>query len=146
MEFFEYAEVTTQQEEIREKLHFQTLSTYCRDIDEVADEGEEDMVVYFATWGRFHIRCEQIMGGLRFSVPDCPNALAWTITTGYPPHPEKIVLHATINRTFHDPEFIEGIKLLLQAFKEGLETHFIHNNGSENREENRKALNLVDMR
>lgn len=65
------------------------------------------------------------MGGVRFSVPDCPNALAWTVTTGYPPEPNRIVLHATINRTEHDEEFLAATKDLLATFKAGLEENFI---------------------
>ena len=64
------------------------------------------------------------MGGVRFSVPDCPNGLAWTVTTGYPPYPEKIVLHATINRLEHNSELISGIKELLAALKIGLAGNF----------------------
>lgn len=58
---------------------------------------------------------------MRFWVPDCPNSLAWTATTGYPPYPDRIVLHATINRTSHDQVFIDATKALLVALKRGLE-------------------------
>lgn len=62
------------------------------------------------------------MGGVRFWVPDCPNALAWTVTTGYPPYPERIVIHATINRTDHNREFIDATVALMKTLKNGLET------------------------
>lgn len=124
MEFFEFADVAASQEEIRSRVSMDTLPDFCEEIEAVdaADAAEElGRVVYFRQWGRFHIRQETVMGGVRFSVPDCPNALAWTVTTGYPPHPEKIVLHATINRTEHHPEFIDATEALLAALKTGLE-------------------------
>ncbi|MFZ5774914.1 MAG: hypothetical protein ACOY3Z_05475 [Thermodesulfobacteriota bacterium] len=126
MEFFEFAQVSTTQEEIRRKLSIDTLPEYCQAIEAVDGAEELGRGIYFLHWGRFHVRQEQVMGGVRFSVPDCPNALAWTVTTGYPPYPEKIVLHATINRTTHDAEFIAATKDLLATLKAGLERDFAH--------------------
>ena len=124
MEFFEFTDVVTSQEEIRAKVSVDTLPDYCEEVEAVDGLEELGRVIYFRQWGRFHIRQETVMGGVRFSVPDCPNALAWTVTTGYPPCLEKIVLHATINRTEHSPEFIGATKALLAAFKTGLEGNF----------------------
>ncbi|MFZ5758183.1 MAG: hypothetical protein ACOY32_00965 [Thermodesulfobacteriota bacterium] len=121
MEFFEFADVTTTPEEIVVRLSPDALPGFCDAIEAVEEEGEADLVIYFLHWGRFHIRREQVMGGVRFSVPDCPNALAWTVTTGYPPCPEKIVVHATINRTGHDDDFLAATRALLSSFKIGLE-------------------------
>ena len=124
MEFFEFVEVVTSEEAIRGKVTVDTLPFYCEDIEEVDEAEELGRVVYFRHWGRFHIVNAEVMGGVRFWVPDCPNALAWTVTTGYPPEPEKIVLHATINRTEHSPDFLAATKSLLASFKEGLERNF----------------------
>ncbi|MBI4804790.1 MAG: hypothetical protein HY795_06110 [Desulfovibrio sp.] len=121
MEFFEFADVAATPEGIRQMLTLSALPDYCDEIESVDEEEELGRVVYFFQWGRYHIRRDEVMGGVRFWVPDCPNALAWTVTTGYPPHPGKIVLHATINRTFHDQEFIDATKALISAFKAGLE-------------------------
>jgi hypothetical protein len=124
MEFFEYADILTTQEEIRNKVSIDTLPFFCEEIDEVDAAEELGRVIYFRHWGRFHLRQEDVMGGVRFSVPDCPNTLAWTVTTGYPPYPEKIVLHGTINRLAHDAEFIEATQALLATLKAGLEANF----------------------
>jgi len=35
-----------------------------------------------SNWGEFQLRRDPIKGGVRYSMSDCPNALAWTITTG----------------------------------------------------------------
>jgi hypothetical protein len=43
---------------------------------------------------------------------DCPNALAWTVTTGYPPARDKLVVHLTINRERKQDEFLEEIRQL----------------------------------
>lgn len=142
MEFFTFSDITTTQRTIREQLTLTNLPTYCTEIEAVEEENEQDMVVYFSYWGRFHIRSETVMGGVRFSVPDCPNALAWTVTTGYPPYPDKIVLHATINRTGHDQEFIQGIEKLLSAFKEGLQ----NNDRIEQNQQNHSPIHLMDLR
>ena len=124
MEFFEFADVAATQETIRDKVSLDNLPFFCEEIEAVAETDAVGRVIYFRHWGRFHIRSEKVMGGARFSVPDCPNALAWTVTTGYPPHPEKIVLHATFNRTEHHPEFIAATKALLAALKTGIERNF----------------------
>ncbi|MBU0910349.1 MAG: hypothetical protein KKA54_10495 [Proteobacteria bacterium] len=124
MEFFEFADVATSQETIRNKISLDNLPFFCEEIEAVEEADALGRVIYFRHWGRFHIRRETVMGGARFSVPDCPNALAWTVTTGYPPHPEKIVLHATFNRTDHDPEFIAATKALLVGLKIGIEKKF----------------------
>ncbi len=143
MEFFEYADVITSQGSIRDKLSLDNLPFFCEEIEAVEETSALGRVIYFRHWGRFHIRCDQVMGGVRFSVPDCPNALAWTVTTGYPPHPEKVVLHATFNRTEHDPEFIAATNALLTALKTGLEQNF-------DREPVERAdgptISLVDLR
>lgn len=122
MEFFEFAGVGTTAEGIRETLTVDALPRLCEEIESVDEVEPLGRVIYFFHWGRYHIRRDEVMGGVRFWVPDCPNSLAWTVTTGYPPYPDRIVLHATINRTAHDQEFINATKALLTALKKGLET------------------------
>lgn len=121
MEFFEFADVASTPDGIRTQLSLAALPRFCEEIESVDEMKELGRVIYFLQWGRYHIRRDEVMGGVRFWVPDCPNALAWTVTTGYPPYPDKIVLHATINRTTHDKEFIDATKALLSALKAGLE-------------------------
>ena len=145
MEFFEYADILTTQEEIRATVSIDTLPLFCEEIEEVDDAEELGRVIYFRHWGRFHLRQEDVMGGVRFSVPDCPNALAWTVTTGYPPYPEKIVLHATINRLSHDAEFIEATQALLTTLKTGLEAKFTNEASQQGRAEPRPFL-MPDLR
>ena len=67
-------------------------------------------------WGEFTLTRQEIKGGLRFSLLECPNALTWTITTGYEPAPESMVVHLTINRTEKDDGFLEEIKEILKTY------------------------------
>ena len=121
MEFFEFADVATTVDGIRAILTVDDLPDFCEEIESVDAKEPLGRVIFFLEWGRYHIRRDEVMGGVRFWVPDCPNALAWTVTTGYPPYPDKIVLHATFNRTEHHQEFIDATKALLKALKNGLE-------------------------
>ena len=61
-------------------------------------ESFEDQVEIGGLWGEFSLLHSRIKGGVRFALKECPNALAWTVTTGYPPDPESVVVHLTINR------------------------------------------------
>ena len=58
--------------------------------------------------GVFAINREEIKKGVRFTMPRCPNDLAWTLTS------EKggteILFHLTINRAEHEEEFLESIE------------------------------------
>lgn len=112
MEFFRIVEVNTTEEEIQKTL---TLD----DIEKISEqlihlEPISERVAYTGTvWGEFHVSRDQIKGGVRFALDDCPNALTWTITTGYPPARENIVIHLTINRQRKKEEFIEEIEEFL---------------------------------
>ncbi len=122
MEFFEFADVVTNTEGIRQNVTIDALPKLSTEIEAVDEVKVNGRVIYFLQWGRFHIKSDEVMGGIRFWVPDCPNALAWTVTTGYPPYPERIVIHATINRTDHSREFIDATMALIKSLKNGLET------------------------
>ncbi|MGB5498029.1 MAG: hypothetical protein WBM77_03800, partial [Maribacter sp.] len=39
-----------------------------------------------------------------------PNALVWTITTGYPPAINSLVIHLTLNRLEKSKDFIEEVE------------------------------------
>jgi hypothetical protein len=94
------------------------LAEFCASIDQVidwqaaTDEGEMDCL-----WGRFRVRREVIRDGLRFTLPYCPNALAWTITVGA----DGVGIHCTINRPEHDPDFVESIEEFVADWQAGLQ-------------------------
>ena len=75
-------------------------------------------------WGEFFISYDQIKGGVRFTLLDCPNGFSWTITTGFPPERNKVVLHSTINRTQKQDEFIEEIHEFMEEWEAGIMKNF----------------------
>ncbi|MDA8165379.1 MAG: hypothetical protein M0017_10170 [Desulfobacteraceae bacterium] len=120
MEFFAIAEVATSPEAIRERITLPALPDFCESfalIDALEGESCEAETV----WGRFRVDRQEIMGGLRFTMPGCPNCFAWTVTTGLPPCPDRIVIHGTINRPGHEDWFVESMEEFVAQWKAGLE-------------------------
>ena len=119
MEFFAIVSRQTNADTLQARLDIASLPSRCASITRVlshdGDTGEIDSV-----WGQFSVRRELIRGGVRFSLPNCPNALAWTITTGFPPAPDKIVIHCTINRREHDADFIATLGQFVEDWRLGL--------------------------
>ena len=121
MEYFKIVDVSTSEKEIQQKLSLANLENFCESI--FAQNKGEELCSIGGMWGDFTLRRDQIMGGVRFSMLDCPNALAWTVTTGYPPAREKVVVHLTINRERKQEEFVEEINLFLEDLQEGLQSY-----------------------
>lgn len=120
MEFFAIADISTSPEALQERITLASLPDFCESfalVDRVEGHGCEVESI----WGRFKVVRQEIAGGLRFTMPTCPNCFAWTITTGLPPVPEKVVIHGTINRTGHELWFIESMEEFVQQWKAGLE-------------------------
>jgi hypothetical protein len=122
MEFFKIIDVSTSEEQIQKKLILSKLENFCESIFPL-DDGK-DICKIGGIWGEFTLRCDPIMGGVRFAMLDCPNALAWTITTGYPPARDKVVIHLTINRERKQDEFVDEIKEFLSDLDSGLKSFF----------------------
>jgi hypothetical protein len=118
MEFFKTVDVSTTEKAIQENLTLGNLEKFCESIFSL-DENSE-VCPTGGMWGEFTVRRDLIMGGVRFSMLDCPNALAWTVTTGYPPARDKVVIHLTINRERKQDEFVEEIHHFLDDLRTGL--------------------------
>ncbi len=118
MEFFKIVNIQTSESVIKERIQNSYLSDIYPDI--VILNATEEVVQIGCIWGEFTIRRDEIKGGIRYSMLDCPNALAWTITTGYPPARDKIVIHLTINRQRKQQQFIDEINEFLDGWEEGL--------------------------
>ena len=121
MEFFKIVDIKPTEEHLKNKLGLQQLESFCESVFPL-DEGNEVCMIG-GMWGEFTLRRDEIMGGVRFSMLDCPNALAWTVTTGYPPAREKLVVHLTINRERKQEEFVEEINLFLEDLTKGLKSY-----------------------
>jgi len=122
MEFFKIIEKQTSEENIQEKITPENLENFTESMF-LLEQLENDFSGA-TLWGEFLISYDKIKGGVRFALLDCPNALQWTITTGFPPEENKIVLHCTINRTQKPDEFIEEIEDFLIEWEAGLNSQF----------------------
>lgn len=109
MEFFRTINSKTDENGIQNTLGFEHLELMSSQLF-LLEPKSEYLAEIGSLWGEFTLTRQEIKGGLRFSLLECPNALTWTITTGYEPAPESIVVHLTINRTEKDDEFLEEIK------------------------------------
>ena len=123
MEFYSTTSVPTSAVELQRRLTITDLPRWCASIEKVLHDATTSGEIY-SVWGTFRINREEIRGGLRFSLPGCANVLQWTITTELPPDPQQTVIHATIIRNEHDPEFIETLEDFVAHWKAGLERHW----------------------
>ncbi|EGV16165.1 hypothetical protein [Thiocapsa marina] len=118
MEFFATARLLATPDQLRDRITGPRLADCCDAIDRVLDWREDlDAGEIYCLWGQFEVRREPIRGGVRFTLPGCPNALAWTVTA----ESDAVIVHCTINRTEHDPDFIESIETFVEDWRVGLE-------------------------
>ena len=122
MEFFRIIDKQVTQEVIQDKIHPKSLEIFTETM--LFIENSDQDFKGLTLWGDFLISFDKINGGVRFTLKDCPNGLSWTITTGYPPERNKIVLHSTINRTQKPDEFIEEIKEFMDEWEAGIIENF----------------------
>ncbi|MEG3640200.1 hypothetical protein [Magnetococcus sp. PR-3] len=122
MEFFATAPSPWGAEEIQKQITPDRLPVFCEAIA-VVIRSDGHGGHYHTDWGEFEITWQAIRGGLRMSMPTCPNVFSWSITTALPPDEQQLVVHATINRTEHDPDFIESLEEFVQAWVVGIQTH-----------------------
>jgi len=123
MEFFRIIDKQATEQIIQDKIHPQSLEDFTESM--LFIENGNDDFQGLTLWGEFLISYDKIKGGVRFTLKDCPNGLSWTITTGFPPERNKIVLHSTINRTQKPEEFLEEIKEFMDEWEQGIEIGFI---------------------
>lgn len=119
MEFFKDLQIKTSEAELQTLLSLTNLSSYSSEIFPM-EETSVNQVNIGGIWGEFTLTRHLISGGVRFALQECPNALAWTVTTGFPPEPGTVVIHLTINRKEKDREFVEEIEEFLEDISEGI--------------------------
>jgi len=123
MEFFATAIIPASVADLQRRLTVGELPHWCASIEKVlSDEISSGEV--FCVWGAFNTRREDLRHGVRFSLPGCPNAFQWTVTTGLPPEPRHTIVHATINRAEHEQDFIDSIRQFVDDWKAGLEARW----------------------
>ncbi len=122
MEFFRIIDKQITQEIIQDKINPKSVDEFTESMMYLEDINNDFKGL--TLWGEFIISYDKINGGVRFTLVDCPNALSWTITTGFPPERNKIVIHATINRTQKPEEFLEEINEFLYEWETGIKSVF----------------------
>jgi len=112
MEFFRIINTHIDEQHIKNTCDFNSLELMSSQLF-LLESLSNSIAKIGSLWGEFTLTRQEIKGGLRFSLLECPNALAWTITTGYKPAPNSVIVHLTINRTEKDQEFLEEIEEFL---------------------------------
>jgi len=84
MEFFRIIDKQTTEEIIQEGIHPLSVENFTETMMYLDKQGHHFKGV--TLWGEFLINHNKIKGGVRFTLLDCPNAVSWTITTGFPPY------------------------------------------------------------
>lgn len=118
MEFFKIINVQTTENQLHELLSFENFNSLNESLFIL--DYDNNSVNIGGVWGEFTLSRDQIRGGVRFALAECPNALTWTITTGYLPAKEQIVLHLTINRMEIDQNFIDELNEFIDDWEQGL--------------------------
>ena len=109
MEFFRTINIQTDEQKIKNTFDLNRLELMSSQLF-LLEPLSSSRAEIGSLWGEFTLTRQEIKGGLRFSLLECPNALAWTITTGYEPAPDSIIVHLTINRTEKGQDFLEEIE------------------------------------
>jgi hypothetical protein len=122
MEFFRIIDIQTTESDLQKNISPENIEKFAESMFYI--EAKNHNFLGGTIWGEFLMSYSKINGGVRFTLLSCPNALTWTITTGFPPEKDKIVLHCTINRTQISSEFIEEINEFLDEWKSGLLAEF----------------------
>ena len=108
MEYFRIVKVKTTEQHIQKYATLSNLEDISTLMFNLEEPSEKEANIG-GIWGEFTLSRSKIKGGLRFALLECPNALCWTITTGFPPDRESIIIHLTINRQRKKQIFIDEI-------------------------------------
>lgn len=123
MEFFATTTISASAADLQRRLTISELPRWCASIEKVLSDATSSGEIY-CVWGTFNVNREDLRSGVRFSLPSCPHAFQWTVSTGHQPDPQHTVIHLTINGTGHDQDFIDSIQQFVADWKTGLEAHW----------------------
>lgn len=119
MEFYGKAQVRISEGDLQRHIDVGNLPEWCASIEEVVSNSGSRGEVRTAK-GETTIHRVLINGGVRFSCPNNPNALQWSITVD-PARPAEVLVHLTTNRTAHEAEEQEWFERLVSDWRTGLE-------------------------
>ena len=118
MEFFKEDEGSNLDvKDLKKLLAIKNLPKLCESISSVILDEQKKGIIY-CLWGEFEVNREELKYGIRFSLPNCPNALAWSITMDV--DSANILIHCTINKSVHDIDFIESIEEFISDWSNGI--------------------------
>jgi len=117
MEFFKTVKTPNlDKDSLKTLLIIKNLPDLCKSIDSVLLDEKKTGIIY-CVWGEFKVNREELKYGVRFSMPNCPNALAWSVTTD---DNKNTAIHCTINKAEHDEYFIESIQEFVENWATGI--------------------------
>lgn len=102
---------------LKNLLTINNLTGLCASISSVTSSGETTADIY-CIWGAFSLKREEIRYGVRFSLLNCPHALAWTIT--FNDESQNIIIHCTIDKKEEDQDFVESIHEFVADWSKGI--------------------------
>jgi hypothetical protein len=120
MEFFAQTQSDCEIGVLQNLLTIPELPRLCTAIDKVLQHDGDSGKIY-CLWGEFSVHREVIRNGARFTLPGCPNALAWSVTREEIDGTNSVLIHCTINQRSHEPDFIESIEYFVDAWQQGME-------------------------
>ena len=104
---------------LKNNLTIHNMPKLCNSIDNIISD-ENDQGVIYCVWGKHEVRREILDNGIRFSFPQCPNALTLSITKNN--DSDKIHLHCTTNTNIEDEDFLDSIKQFIKDWMVGIKT------------------------
>jgi hypothetical protein len=117
MEFYALASPRFTPEALQQNISGSALPQFSPSILHVLQwDTSRDAGEIFCLWGQFIVNRELLQSGLRFTLPKCPNALAWTVTA----EEDGTLIHCTINRKTHEPDFIESIETFVDEWRHSM--------------------------
>ena len=124
MEFFRTVDIHTTEQRIQEVIILEKLEEISNELI-LLNQIDDKSAAIGGIWGEFTLERSTINGGLRFALKQCPNALVWTITTGYPPATNSLVIHLTLNRLEKSADFIEEVEEFLDDHSNHLRSYLL---------------------
>lgn len=118
MEFFQRIDnVAVDADYLKQELTLSRLPELCASISTISHENKKEGVLY-CVWGEFYVRRDEIRDGVRFSLLNCPHALAWTIT--FNADAREITIHCTIDKIKAEEDFIDSIDTFVEDWSRGI--------------------------
>ncbi len=118
MEFFqEVPSLSCDVDCLKKLLTINSLTKLCASISDITIRKENEADIY-CIWGAFNVSREELRCGVRFSLLNCPHALAWTITLNKVN--QNIIIHCTIDKTEQEPDFVESINDFVENWSDGI--------------------------